>query len=374
MPPSPFSPRPASPDAADAPAADTPTADTPTADTPYADLTPAAVLDALDAVGLRGDGRLLQLNSYENRVFQVHLEDGAVIVAKFYRAGRWSDAAILEEHAFARQLAEAEVPMVAPLVLQPDHPDHTEGPDAPTLLGTPPTLARRGTLRWAAAPRRGGRAPNLEDPEVLAWLGRLLGRLHNVGAAEPFAHRPRLDVATLGRGARDWLIEHDMVPPEQIGAWRGAADEALDLAQAAFDALPDVRWLRVHGDCHVGNLLWTPDGPHFVDLDDTGTAPAVQDLWMMLGADPVERRRQLDALLGGYEQVREFDDRELRLIEPLRTLRLLHHSAWIARRWRDPAFPVAFPWFDSPAYWAGQAQQLRQQIELMAPRPDWADA
>jgi Ser/Thr protein kinase RdoA (MazF antagonist) len=344
-----------------------PPADAASTDTPYADLTPAAVLDALDAVGLRGDGRLLQLNSYENRVFQVHLEDGAVIVAKFYRAGRWSDAAILEEHAFARQLAEAEVPMVAPLELHAaDLGVGPTGLPAPELLG-PPTLARLGAWRLAAAPRRGGRAPNLEDPAVLAWLGRLLGRLHNVGATQPFAHRLRLDVATLGRGARDWLIEHDVIPPDQLPVWRGAADQALDLAQAAFDALPDLRWLRVHGDCHVGNLLWTPEGPHFVDLDDTGSAPAVQDLWMMLGADPVERRCQLDALLGGYEQVREFDDRELRLIEPLRTLRLLHHSAWIARRWRDPAFPVAFPWFESPAYWAGQAQLLRQQIELMAP-------
>lgn len=338
-------------------------------DTPYADLTPDAVLDALDAVGLRGDGRLLQLNSYENRVFQVHLEDAlddvAVVVAKFYRAGRWSDAAILEEHQFARELAEADVPMVAPLVLRTDAA-HTDAQALPTLLGSPPTLAKLGSLRWSASPRRGGRAPNLEDPEVLAWLGRLLGRLHGIGAARPFEHRVRLDVATLGRGARDWLVEHDVISPDQATTWRSVADQALDIAQAAFDRIPDLRWLRVHGDCHVGNLLWTPDGPHFVDLDDTGTGPAVQDLWMMLGADPTERRRQLHALLDGYEQFAEFDDRELQLIEPLRTLRLMHHSAWIARRWADPAFPVAFPWFDSPAYWAGQTDLLRQQIELMA--------
>lgn len=339
-----------------------------TADTPYADLTPGAVLDALDAVGLRGDGRLLQLNSYENRVFQVHLEDGRVVVAKFYRAGRWSDAAILEEHQFALQLAAAEVPVVAPLVLCADASGSPLGAALPQLLGEPPTLAKLGaTLRFAVAPRRGGRAPNLEDPAVLTWLGRLLGRLHLIGATQPFRQRLKLDVATIGCGARDWLIEHDVIAPDLSAAWRAAADQALDMAQAAFDRLPELRWLRVHGDCHVGNLLWTPEGPHFVDLDDSCTAPAVQDLWMMLGADPVERRRQLDALLAGYEDFAEFDDRELSLIEPLRTLRLLHHSAWIARRWRDPAFPVAFPWFESPAYWAGQTQLLRQQIELMSP-------
>lgn len=338
--------------------------DAPT-ETPYADLTPDAVLDALDAVGLRGDGRLLQLNSYENRVFQVHLEDGEVVVAKFYRASRWTDESILEEHQFALQLAEAEVPVVAPLTLHVDPADSRPGALLPTLLGEPPTLARLGTLRFAAAPRRGGRAPNLEDPEVLTWLGRLLGRLHSVGATQPFRHRLKLDVATMGFGARDWLTLHEVIPPDQTALWRAVADQALDMAQAAFDRIPDLRWLRVHGDCHVGNLLWTPEGPHFVDLDDACTAPAVQDLWMVLGADPIERRRQINALLDGYEAFAEFDDRELQLIEPLRTLRLMHHSAWIARRWGDPAFPVAFPWFESPAYWAGQAQLLRQQIELM---------
>lgn len=341
--------------------------------TPYADLTPDAVLDALDAVGLRGDGRLLQLNSYENRVFQVHLETGDVVVAKFYRAGRWSDAAILEEHRFARQLAAAEVPMVAPLELHPPASIRVDvadalAPSALALLGAPPTLARCGAWRWAVAPRRGGRAPDLEDTAVLAWIGRLLARLHDVGAAEAFAHRPRLDVATLGEAARNTLMALDVIPPGQDAAWRTVADEALQRVRAAFDAVPDVRWLRVHGDCHVGNLLWTPEGPHFVDLDDTGTGPAVQDLWMLLGADAAdapEAQAQRRALLSGYEQVRDFDDRELRLIEPLRTLRLLHHSAWIARRWADPAFPAAFAWFDSPAYWAGQTDLLRQQIELM---------
>ncbi|TAK78485.1 MAG: serine/threonine protein kinase [Aquabacterium sp.] len=339
--------------------------------TPYADLTPDAVLAALDAAGLRGDGRLLQLNSYENRVFQLHLEDGSAVVAKFYRDGRWSDAQILEEHAFAAELVRAEVPVVAPLVLQgaSDRAAHTQ------LLGQPPTLARvsllraDGTpaapLRLAVAPRRGGRAPELEDPAVLTWIGRFIGRLHGVGRRQPFAHRLQLSVAATGRGARDWLVEQDILPPTLSATWRAAADEALDLAQAAFDRIPDLRTLRLHGDCHVGNVLWTEAGPHFVDLDDACTGPAVQDLWMLLAGDPPTRQRQLAALLDGYESMQEFDWRELALIEPLRTLRLLHHGAWLARRWADPAFPAAFPWFGTEAYWAREIEALRQQIELM---------
>lgn len=330
----------------------------PSTDTPYADLTPDAVLDALDALGCRGDGRLLQLNSYENRVFQVHLEDGEVVVAKFYRPGRWSEAQILEEHAFAHELAQAEVPVVAPLALQPVNVEAQ-------ALGEPPTLGLWHGMRVGVTPRRGGRAPELEDPQVLEWIGRFLGRLHAVGAQRPFAHRARLDVATTGRAARDWLVEHEVLPPDQARTWLAVADQALDLAQAAFDAVPDVALRRLHGDCHVGNLLWTPSGPHFVDLDDACTGPAVQDLWMLLAGDADTARMQLRALLTGYETFCEFDDRELRLVEPLRTLRLIHHSAWLARRWHDPAFPVAFPWFESPAYWGQQATLLRQQVEAM---------
>lgn len=330
------------------------------APTPYADLTPAAVLDALDAVGLRGDGRLLQLNSYENRVFQIHLEDGRVVVAKFYRPGRWSDAQILEEHAFARELAAAEVPVVAPLILQPP-----AGSDA-QLVGEPPTLAHHRGMRLAVSPRRGGRAPELDDPAVLQWIGRFIGRLHTVGAARPFAHRTVIDVVHTGRAARDWLLAAGLIPPDVAPAWQAAADAALDLSQQAFDAVPGLRRIRLHGDCHVGNVLWTPDaGPHFVDLDDAATGPAVQDLWMLLPGEDEPARRQLDALLRGYREMADFDDRERRLIEPLRTLRLIHHSAWLARRWADPAFPAAFPWFGGSAYWGQQAQQLREQIDAL---------
>jgi len=355
------------------------------ADTPYADLTPDLVLDALDALGQRADGRLLQLNSYENRVFQVGLESGEFVVAKFYRPGRWTDAQILEEHAFALALVAAEVPAVPPLTLhalQPDTPSSTTSDGgqasaettAARLLGIPPTLGLYQGHRVAVSPRRGGRSPELEDPEVLTWLGRFLGRLHVVGAQRPFTHRLSMGVHTTGRDARQWLEGSDSLPLEQRGLWLAVADQALDLCQQAFERVDGLRLLRLHGDCHPGNILWTPDGPHFVDLDDACMGPAVQDFWMMLSGDPRERQFQLNALLEGYESICEFDWREIKLIEPLRTLRIIHHSAWLARRWHDPAFPAAFPWFGSGNYWQQQIDLLRQQIEIMqtpSDQPAW---
>ena len=260
------------------------------------------------------------------------------------------------------------MPAVPPLTLV------ATGTPGATLLGSPPTLGAFRGHRVAVSPRRGGRAPELEDPEVLRWLGRFLARLHTVGAEQPFTHRLRLDVDQTGRGARDWLANHGILPPDQAPRWLSAADQALDLAQAAFERIPDLRYRRVHGDCHPGNVLWTPDGPHFVDLDDACMAPAVQDFWMLLSGNEADRRGQLDALLDGYETVAEFDWRELRLIEPLRTLRILHHSAWLARRWADPAFPAAFPWFGSGNYWQQQTDLLNQQIELLqtpTDQPAW---
>lgn len=330
-------------------------------ETPYADLTPDLVLHALQAVGIPCDGRLLQLNSYENRVFQVGLDEGGFAIAKFYRAGRWTDEQILEEHSFAQELLAAEVPAVAPLTLLPD----TSVDTAVRCVGTPATLGLLGDIRLAVTPRRGGRAPELEDPDVLERLGRFLARLHTVGAARPFQHRLTLGVDQTGRTACNWLLDHDMISPDQHNVWRAAADQALDLTQAAFDRVDGLRMRRLHGDCHVGNVLWTPEGPHFVDLDDACMGPAVQDIWMLLSGEPQERQRQLHALLEGYESFADFDWRELGLIEPLRTLRILHHSAWLARRWHDPAFPAAFPWFGTSAYWSEQTQLLRLQIELM---------
>jgi len=337
----------------------------PSNQTPYAGLTPDVVLDALDAVGLRGDGRLLQLNSYENRVFQVFLEDGSVVVPKFYRPGRWTDEQILEEHRFAAQLASAEVPVVAPLVLSQSN-DARMPVD---VVGAPPTLAKAGGHRYAVSPRRSGRAPSLESMEHLEWIGRFIGRMHAVGAAEPFRHRITLSVSTLGRTSRNWICNSNLLPPDAQPAWTAVVDEALDLADAAFARAGSIRNIRLHGDCHLNNLLWTEEGPHFVDLDDAMTGPAVQDLWMMLSGEAGANRQQMRAILAGYESFMEFDDRELGLIEALRTLRLIHHSAWLAKRWDDPAFPPAFPWFGGAAYWQQQTQVLREQIMAMRAPP-----
>lgn len=331
---------------------------------PYARLTPDLVLDALASVGLYGDGRLMALSSYENRVYQIHLEDDGTgpqaVVAKFYRPGRWSEAQILEEHAFAAELMAAEVPAVGPLVLQGR------------------TLHHVGGFAFSVSPRRGGRAPELDDFEVLEWIGRFLARLHTVGAARAFAQRPALDLQSFGVDSRDWLLGHEMIPLDVQSAWQSACQDALDLiagsalCTGATDA--SIQKIRLHGDCHPGNILWTPadlpgGGPHFVDLDDTRSGPAVQDLWMLLSGERAQRTHQLSALIDGYEQFRDFDRRELALIEPLRTLRLIHYSAWLARRWDDPTFPINFPWFGTSDYWKGQVLMLQEQIEAMREEP-----
>jgi Ser/Thr protein kinase RdoA (MazF antagonist) len=334
-------------------------------DQPYAGLTPHAVLDALDAAGLRGDGRILQLNSYENRVFQVHLEESpdpdaplpGVVVAKFYRAGRWSDAQILEEHAFAQALADAEVPAVPPLALQVGDPLTTS------------TLAHFDPWRYSVSPRCGGRPPELEDPQTLEWIGRFLARLHLVGQQQRFEHRVTLEGSAAARASVQWLVDSDLLPMGALGGWHSACLRALDAVDVRFQRHGPLALLRIHGDCHAGNVLWTAQGPHFVDLDDAVNGPAVQDLWMLLGGERHEMQAQLGTLLDGYETFREFDRRELALIEPLRTLRIVQHSAWIARRWNDPAFPIAFPNFESPSYWAQQTMQLHEQVEAMAEEP-----
>jgi Ser/Thr protein kinase RdoA (MazF antagonist) len=318
---------------------------------PYAGLTPETVLDALEGAGLRGDGRLLALNSYENRVYQVWLEDGSSVVAKFYRPGRWSDAQILEEHAFVHELAEHEIPAVAPLV----------------LAGR--TLAEHAGFRFAVFPRRGGRTPELDRRDTLEWIGRFIGRIHAVGATRPFAERPALDAESFGREPRDWLLGHGFVPPDLLQAWTSAADLALQGVARCYERAGAVRTLRLHGDCHAGNVLWTDQGPHFVDFDDARTGPAVQDLWMLLSGERADMTRQLGDVLAGYEQFREFDPRELHLVEALRTLRLIHYAAWIARRWDDPAFPAAFPWFNTQRYWQDRILELREQIALMDEEP-----
>ena len=315
---------------------------------PFALLEPGRILDTLETAGWRGDGRLLALNSYENRVYQVWLEDGGSVVAKFYRPHRWTDAQILEEHRFTLELAGHEIPVVPPI--------EVDGR----------TLHHHEAWRFAVYPRRGGRAPELEDPETLAWLGRFIGRIHAVGAIAPFRERPVLDIDAFGREPRDWLLRHEALPPELLPAWRAVVEQCIDAVQAAFDRVGPLHTIRLHGDCHAGNVLWTDDGPHFVDFDDARTGPAVQDLWMLLSGDARDMTRQLVEVLDGYRDFMDFDRRELQLIEPLRTLRLIHYSAWVARRWTDPAFPAAFPWFGTARYWQDRILELREQVAAMS--------
>jgi len=320
-------------------------------ETPYAGLTPDRVLDAVESRGYQVDGRLLALNSYENRVYQVGIDDSAPLIAKFYRAGRWSDAAILEEHSFTLELTEHEIPVVPPLVLNGE------------------TLHRSDEYRFSLTPRHGGRTPELDDHEVLKRLGLLLGRLHLVGESTPFLHRPSIDIAAFGEEPSAYLLETGWIPPDLEPVYRGVVGHALDEVRACFERAGTCRGIRLHGDCHRGNMLWTDDGAHFVDLDDARTGPAVQDLWMLLSGEREEMTLQLDSVLEGYRQFRDFDLRELHLIEALRTLRQIHYAAWIARRWADPAFPAAFIWFDDQRFWQDHVLALREQIAAMQEGP-----
>jgi len=316
---------------------------------PYSELSPETVLDALEAVGYRCDGRVLALNSYENRVYQIGMEEGEPVVAKFYRPGRWSDAAIREEHAFSAELAAQEIPVIAPL--------QRAGAD-----GAPESLFSHRGFRYAVFPRRGGRWPELGTALDREWVGRFLGRIHGVGRAARFYERSALSVEDLGRRARDFVLDGDWMPDYLATKYADLTDELLEQVESRADGWGGARLGRILGDCHRGNILWTDQGPHFVDLDDCLTGPAVQDIWMLLSGSQQEMRTELTDLLKGYEQFLPFDRGELALIEPLRALRMIHYSAWLARRWDDPAFPRAFPWFAEPRYWEEHYRALEDQL------------
>jgi Ser/Thr protein kinase RdoA (MazF antagonist) len=311
---------------------------------PYAELSPDLVLDALEAAGHRCDGRVLALNSYENRVYQIGLEEAPPVVAKFYRPGRWSDAAIREEHAFSAELAAQEIPVVAPL--------DRDGESLHTHHG----------FRYAVFPRRGGRWPELGTVTEREWVGRFLGRIHGTGRAGRFVERRRLSMEELGRQARDFVLEGDWMPDYLAGKYADLTETLLTEVEARAYEWGGARVGRILGDCHRGNILWTDLGPHFVDLDDCLTGPAIQDIWMLLSGGQEEMRSELTDLLKGYEQFLPFDRGELALIEPLRALRMIHYSAWLARRWDDPAFPRAFPWFAEPRYWEEHYRALDEQL------------
>ncbi len=321
---------------------------------PYSELLPERILAAIEDLGLVCDGRLLALNSYENRVYRVGIEDGPAIVAKFYRPGRWSDAAILEEHAFTCSLAAADLPVVAPLALSARGSSERR------------TLHHDGDFPLALFPLRGGHWRELEEDDDLRWMGRFIARIHAQGRLAAFRHRQTLTVESHGQAAYDFIRQAGFVPMDLEAAYRAVVEDCLTAIRAAWARLPEPEYLRLHGDCHLGNILWSDDGPHFVDFDDSMMGPAIQDLWMMLSGERDEQQRKVNALIDGYEEFADFDYRQLALIEPLRTLRMLNYSAWLGRRWDDPAFPHNFPWFDSQKYWEEQILALKEQLSAMA--------
>lgn len=320
---------------------------------PFASLTPDTILDAVASIGLQPSGSLLALNSYENRVYQIGIDDSAPLIAKFYRPERWSDAQIIEEHQFVSELLALEIPVVGAISVNEQ------------------TLHHHAGFAFAVFPRRGGRMPELDQPDILEWLGRFLGRIHAVGAVRSYEVRPSLNATTFGEEQVDWLKDSGMLPSEQRDDYLAAASAALTGVAACYQRAGSLKAIRLHGDCHASNILWTDQGPHFVDFDDSRMGPAVQDLWMLLSGEVGEQRRQLLDVLEGYEAFCSFNVRELHLVEALRTLRLIHYSAWLAKRWHDPAFPAAFPWFGTPHYWEQKVLELRQQLVAMDEPPLW---
>jgi Ser/Thr protein kinase RdoA (MazF antagonist) len=319
---------------------------------PYQNLTPDLILDAVESCGHRCDGRQYPLNSYENRVYQVGLEDGSLRVVKFYRPRRWSDDTILEEHAYARELVAREIPVVAPLA------------DAAGA-----TLHEFSGYRFALFPKQGGRAPELDDSDTLRWIGRFLGRIHAVGALTHFAHRPRIDIEGFGEEPARFVIENGFVPDDLADSYEAIVNDALERVEQCYERAGSVRNIRLHGDCHAGNILWTDSGPHFVDLDDCRSGPAVQDLWMLLSGNAAAMSVQLTEVIGGYREFCDFNPAEVALIEALRTLRMIHYAGWLASRWDDPAFPASFPWFNTQRYWQDQILALREQCAAMDEPP-----
>ncbi|MBM3344490.1 MAG: serine/threonine protein kinase [Betaproteobacteria bacterium] len=322
--------------------------------TPYAALTPECLLDAIESTGLTCDGRINALNSYENRVYQVWLAQGGSIVAKVYRPRRWRRAAILEEHAFALALAQGELPVVAPMMIKGG------------------TLFEHAGFMLALYPRQGGRTPEFEDEETLRWLGRFIARIHAIGALEDFEHRPMLSIREFGEEPVRYLLKHEFVPADLRTAYETTALDVLGRVKHRWAEAGRFTPLRLHGDCHAGNILWTdsnPGGPHFVDLDDARMGPAVQDIWMWLDGERAARQQQLGAIIAGYREFYDFNPAQLALIEPLRTLRIMHYAGWLARRWDDPAFPRSFPFFNTQRYWQDHILALREQAAALDEAP-----
>ena len=313
----------------------------------FAKLSPDFILSAIEDNGLRCDGRILELNSYENRVYQIGIEDDQPVIGKFYRPQRWSDEQILEEHAFSSELLAAELSVVAP-----------------EYNGAGQSLLTFEGFRFALFERKGGRAPELDRDENLEIMGRVLGRMHNIGASQTFKHRPTLSLQSFGFDSVEYLCKN-WIPSELLNAYQSLSSDLLSILEDRMAPVSDLKQLRVHGDCHIGNVLWRDNSAHFIDFDDCRTAPAIQDIWMLLSGSREEQRHQLMCILDGYEEFMDFDRRELALIEVLRTLRMFYFTAWLARRWDDPAFPRGFPWFNTPRYWEEHILHLREQLGVL---------
>lgn len=318
---------------------------------PYEALSPDLVLDAVESSGYLSDMRILALNSYENRVYQVGMEEGPPLIAKFYRPERWSDAQIQEEHDFTRDLLDLEVSVVPPL---PDAEGHT--------------LRQYQGFRFALYPRQGGHAPNLDDFGQLLTLGRVLGRIHALGQARPFVHRPTLDVQSFAVDSYEFLLSESFIPDSLRPSYESLGADLIRRLERIF-ADADYTPIRLHGDCHPGNILWRDDAPHFVDFDDARNGPAVQDLWMLLSGEREQQTAQISEILEGYQEFCDFSFAELNLIEALRSLRIMNYSAWLARRWQDPAFPKSFPWFNTERYWGEHILELREQLAALDEPP-----
>ncbi len=319
---------------------------------PYQRLSPERVLEAMESVGVRTDARILALNSYENRVYQVGVEDGPPLIVKFYRPARWSREQILEEHRFAQELADLEIPVVPPLALN--------GVD---------TLYEFDGFSFSVFERLAGRAPELDNLDNLLVMGRFIGRVHAVGSTAQFQHRIALSVDTLAIQGREFLLNNAFIPESLLPAYESLSQDLIAKLQEIFARNADVAKIRIHGDCHPGNVLWRDDVPNFVDFDDTVTGPAIQDIWMMLSGDRLQRQGQLAEIVEGYNEFFDFNPKELDLVEGLRALRIMHYSAWLARRWEDPAFPMSFPWFNTQRYWAEHILELREQLAALDEPP-----